>query len=446
MRVALLACAAVIAAGTTAIAGAEHGDETFFADDSVILHGQWWRPAGEVRAIVVVEADLGHVAEGLAARGYAVYALDLRDETSTFHEYVDDTATWIARVRRREPGKPLFVAGRMRGGLVAALYGEEHASAIAGVALIAPALGLDAPPIEIAGRDAAGPFVSDPLGPRQSSPHVTTAALLDGIRAAWAGADRLTAPLLVVHDPADARASPAASRDFLVRAGSSDKRYVVHGERVEGELAAWLDAHTGAPALLPPEAAPERLPGERGPGTASAEIGAVIVVTSGARSHVDLRAGASPGGGALAWHGALDLRVGTGDNAGLGVTALPVGVARRLGRAGELSLAAGVSAGWPGDVGDLAIPARLQLDLPLGPTHLLARVTASRVVRGAAPPSRTLGADAIEATAALRLGGDRAYWSQLSAGSGPFVGVTWLRSGGADTWGIALGLHLWGAD
>ena len=47
---------------------------------------------------------------------------------------------------------------------------------------------------------------------------------------------------------------------------------------------------------------------------------------------------------------------------------------------------------------------------------------------------------------AVRLGGDHDYWSKLSAGSGPFAGVTYSRVAGIDVWGVALGIHLWGVD
>jgi hypothetical protein len=70
-----------------------------------------------------------------------------------------------------------------------------------------------------------------------------------------------------------------------------------------------------------------------------------------------------------------------------------------------------------------------------------------RIVRGTRPLNRALGfADEVGAMVGLRLGGDRAYWSRVSAGSGVFVGATWTRAADIDVWGVAFGLHLWGVN
>ena len=64
--------------------------------------------------------------EDMAARGYAVYAYDLRghgQSTGTrgqierFDDYLDDTAIFLDEVRRRQPGKPLVLLGHSLGGL-----------------------------------------------------------------------------------------------------------------------------------------------------------------------------------------------------------------------------------------------------------------------------------------------------------------------------------------
>lgn len=126
---------------------------------------------------------------------------------------------------------------------------------------------------------------------------------------------------------------------------------------------------------------------------------------------------------------------------GVGGALFPLGLAHRLGRAGEIALSVGIGAGWPGAWHDVEIPVRISLELPFGPSHFFANVTAHSFVHGTAN-------DNISAMAALRFGGDHDYWSRVSAGAGPFVGATYAhdRAIGADVWGVTIGLHLWGVD
>jgi acylglycerol lipase len=476
-----------------AIAGdVDAGDETFAGGGGVALYGRWWRPKGEVRAVLVVQHGLNdhgdryaHLAEVLVARGYAVYALDLRGhgrsagprvEVAHFRDYLDDEAAWIERVRAREPGKPLFVFGHSMGGLIMTIYAEEHPAGVAGVLLSAPALGLDAPPLQLAGILLAGhlgapgsmlpqrdadfsrdPAVvadmgRDPLLTHADGPTHTAVELVDGIRVAWMNASLLTAPLIVLHGTGDKLTSPAATRDFVAHAGSADKRHVAIADAwhdlahdpardvFEGDVVAWLDAHTGGAAFAAPDGA--EVPAARTETATAIELGGIYGASDGAASSAALALRRSIGGGAVAWHGDLSIRI----RDGVGIDLLPVGVAARLGRAGEISLAGGVRAGWPAGWGDVAIPARVAIELPLGPAHVFGRSTASWIVRGASPASRTLGADSIESMIGLRFGGERDFWSRVSAGSGPFVGGVWARTAGTDTWSVVIGIHLWGLD
>jgi alpha-beta hydrolase superfamily lysophospholipase len=492
------------------VAGATFGSERFVGVGGVLLYGRWWRPAnGQVRGVLIVQHGLNdhgdryaHLAETLVARGYAVYAMDLRGhgrsagprvEVDHFQDYLDDEATWISRVRDKEPDKPIFLFGHSMGGLIMTLHAEEHANGVGGVVLSAPALGIDAPPLQAAAIQYIGHLGSpghmlpqrdaeftrdpavvramgvDPLLTHADGPTHTAVELVGGIERAWAGADRLTVPLIVLHGSDDRLTSPAATRDFVAKAASADKRHVLiergwhdlahdpaRGE-FEGDIAAWLDAHVavaasdaatpnsvtrGGAALPPPAAEPATLRGDHAPSAMAVDAGAAIGVSSGAPTSGNLSVRYSRGGRAFAWHGELTLR----GHDGAGLDVLPAGLATRLGRAGEVSLASGISVGWPGTWSDLAIPARLAFELPVGPAHLFGHVTASWVAKGPVPATRTLGADAIDAMLAVRLGGDHDYWSRVSAGSGYFLGATYARSGGVDVWGVVIGIHLWGVD
>ncbi len=60
-------------------------------------------------------------------------------------ELVGDLDRFVALVRSREPGKPLFLFGHSLGGLVTALYAIERQPDVAGVVLSAPGIAFDLP-------------------------------------------------------------------------------------------------------------------------------------------------------------------------------------------------------------------------------------------------------------------------------------------------------------
>lgn len=477
----------------TLSADVDHGEEVFDGTGGVKLYGQWWRPRGDIRAILVVQHGLNdhgdrytRLAERLVKAGYAVYAMDLRGhgrsagprvEVEQFDDYIDDFTTWVARAHAKEPGKPVFVFGHSMGGLIAVLYGEAHSHDVAGVILSAPALGLDAPPLQVAGlvlggylgapghmlpqrdaefsRDATtvAEMGRDPLLTHADGPTHTALALVGAVSRAWADADQLTEPLLVLHGTADRLTSPVASHDFVARVASTDKRQVLlpdawhdithdpQSDVVMTDIVAWLDAH-GAGGAGIAAGAPVELPSARRPSATAVELGGVVAASSGSQSSALLRTSISLGR-SLGYHAALELRV----RDGVGFALLPIGVAARLGRAGEVALSAGVSVGWPAGWSVVELPAQLSIELPLGPTHVLARATAAWIVDGTRPMTRALGvADEVAAVVGVRVGGDRAYWSRVSAGSGPFIGATWTRAADVNMWGVAFGLQLWGVN
>src|SRR5689334_14347215 len=74
-------------------------------------------------------------ARALAARGYVVYAEDLRGHgrsggdrqfIDSLEIYVDDVLAEIARARHEHPGLPVFVFGHSMGGAVVARLAIEH--------------------------------------------------------------------------------------------------------------------------------------------------------------------------------------------------------------------------------------------------------------------------------------------------------------------------------
>ena len=115
-----------------------------------------WLPPGEVRAIVVIvhglaehSARYGRFAEALAARGYAVYAPDLRGHgrTAGAEEYLgwagpdawngmlSDIAQVLDLARTEQPGRPVVLFGHSMGSFLAQRFAQLHGRELAGLIL-----------------------------------------------------------------------------------------------------------------------------------------------------------------------------------------------------------------------------------------------------------------------------------------------------------------------
>src|SRR4051794_23971465 len=124
-------------------------EERFQAGDGLSIFFRCWRPAAELRGVVVIvhgfNSHSGYyewVGGQLAATGLAVYALDLRGRgqsdgerffVETFADYVADVASFVTLVKSRDPGLPVFLLGHSAGGIVACLYTLEHQQQLSGL-------------------------------------------------------------------------------------------------------------------------------------------------------------------------------------------------------------------------------------------------------------------------------------------------------------------------
>jgi lysophospholipase len=273
------------------------------------LHLQAWLPAAPDASGVAVATDPAAVialvhgygdhggrhtwfGEDMAARGYAVYAYDLRGhgqssgtrgQVKRFADYLDDTAIFLDEVRRREPGKPLVLLGHSLGGLICTRFVQERPFDGRALVLSSPffalvvqpepakLLGAKALSVVWPGRDIGNTvraedlshdatvveaYVTDPL-----VHHVATARwaaeALSAQDAAMAAAPRVTLPLLLLYGKDDQVADPAFAEAFFATAGSADKKLIhyegfyhelfneVGREQVFADVAAWLAEHIG---------------------------------------------------------------------------------------------------------------------------------------------------------------------------------------------------------
>lgn len=464
---------------------------TFEGAGGTRLYERAWRPDGEPRGVLVVMHGLrdhgdryAEVAETLVARGYAVHAFDLRGHgrsagrrvtIGSFDEYVEDLDRFVARVREREPGRPLFVFGHSMGGAIVALWTATRRPDVAGVVLSAPALRIDAPPLQAAATPvlaalapelgalapdnrhfSSDPAIeramgADPLIHQPPGPVHTARGLLGAIERIWASTDRLTAPLLLLHGTADRLTAPAGSRDLYVRAAATDKTLrlyegaahdLVHEParaRIVADLVAWMDERTGGPpAAFGDAPVPRRLRGDRRHPSAS-------VAAELAYRRTDEDAPAQVAGGGVrtrwllgrrpSWALGLDAELLGGDALRYRAAAYPLGVGL-VRPGGVIALVVGGGVVDPGADAAFEGSAVLDVEAQLGPVRLLGWARAAWV------PEDELQSG--HAGAAVRLGRSHRYWSTTHAGAGPYLGVTVDRAAGVTTLGVALGLHLWG--
>jgi alpha-beta hydrolase superfamily lysophospholipase len=285
-----------------------HASAQFAGAGGERLYLQAWLPAApgpvppqlDAAAVVAVVHGYGDhggryagLGEDLAARGYALYACDLRGhgnstgrrgQVGRFGEYLDDTEAFLDEVRRAQPGKPLFLLGHSMGGLVCARLAEVRPPQVAGLVLSSPFLQLaDAvPPLRAAGvkalakvwpnrdigntvraeqlshdRSVVEAYVTDPLV-HHVAPARWAAELLAAQDATMAGASRIVLPLLVLYGTEDPVVDVAFIEALYDRAESGDKSILRYEgfyhecfnetgrERVFQDLAAWHGARLPA--------------------------------------------------------------------------------------------------------------------------------------------------------------------------------------------------------
>jgi acylglycerol lipase len=257
-----------------------------------------WRPAGPVRAAVVichgVNSHSGYYTwpgERLSARGYAVYALDLhgrgKSDGERFYlekiaDYVADVDATINLAKAREPGVPVFLLGHSAGGVVSCTYALDHQEKIAGLVCESFAYQVAAPDFALAvvkglshiaphahvlrlkneefSRDQAvvDAMNSDPLIAHEVQPTRTVAELVRADERLKKEFPKITLPVLILHGTADKVTNPRGSKFFHEHAGSTDKTLKLYEghvhdllndvgkEIVMDDIEGWLDAHAPA--------------------------------------------------------------------------------------------------------------------------------------------------------------------------------------------------------
>ncbi|MGE0321511.1 MAG: lysophospholipase [Polyangiaceae bacterium] len=281
---------------TQAAPESNHTETLFAASDGLKLYRQSWKPSRAPRAALVIQhglkshgGDYAAFARAMTARGFAVYAADMRGHGRSagqratlddFDQLVRDLRQTVTLARRELPQpKPVFLMGHSVGGALSALYAEQHQSDLNGLILLAPALRVDRTAVEAAATPFFGTllpnaplvdipnawFSRDParvtamdnsdLVYQPAGPARTGGALLEALEYVWAHPQTIQLPLLALHGTADKATDPRGSVEFVGRAGSADKQLLLYRglyhdllheperAQVTGDLRDWLERH-----------------------------------------------------------------------------------------------------------------------------------------------------------------------------------------------------------
>jgi len=269
-------------------------EERFDSGNGLSIFFRSWRPDTDPRgAIVIVHGFNAHsgyytwVAGQLVLAGLAVYALDLRGRghsdgerfyVDAFADYVGDLSAFVALVKRREPGLPVFMLGHSAGGVVACLYSIDHQQELAGLVCESFAFQVSAPDCALAvlkglshvaphahvlhlknedfSRDAnvVATMNADPLIAHETQPTKTVAELVRSDERLKNEFKWITLPVLILHGTADKAARPTGSQLFFDTVGSADKTLKFYDggfhdplnylgkEEVMGDITKWIAA------------------------------------------------------------------------------------------------------------------------------------------------------------------------------------------------------------
>ncbi|MBS1724751.1 MAG: lysophospholipase [Armatimonadetes bacterium] len=253
-----------------------------------------WMPEGDPRAVLVLvhgfnshSGQYAWVAEQMAARGLAVYALDLRGRgksdgerfyVESFQEYVEDVSALVTRVKQEVPGKKVFLLGHSAGGVVSCAYCLDHQAELNGLICESFAFKVPAPEFALAvlkglshvtphahvlklhnadfSRDPSAVAVldADPLIANEVQPTKTVAEMAIADERLKDGFPSITLPVLILHGTADKATKPSGSQEFYDRAGSTDKTLKLYEghyhdllndigkEQVLTDVQGWIDA------------------------------------------------------------------------------------------------------------------------------------------------------------------------------------------------------------
>jgi alpha-beta hydrolase superfamily lysophospholipase len=215
------------------------------------------------------------VVEALDLRGHGRSSGE-RVTVHSFTEFHDDLDAFLARVRERNRGLPLFLLGHSMGGGVVTSYLVMREPQLDGVLLSGAAMLGERPPVDpnasprpraplpasAISRDpgVVAAYENDPLVYRGAPNPKAGEASASAYAAVQAGMEKIALPLLIMHGIEDLLVPYQGSEVLYRRAASIDKTLKLYPglyheilnepekQAVLDDVAAWLDSHTGGAA------------------------------------------------------------------------------------------------------------------------------------------------------------------------------------------------------
>jgi alpha-beta hydrolase superfamily lysophospholipase len=255
-----------------------------------------WLPDGMPKAVLVFchgfnahSAYFSWPGEKEAARGYAVYAADLRgrgksDGTPRFYvddisEYTSDLGGMVKLAKSRHPGLPVILMGHSAGGVTAVVYALDNQKELAGLVCISFAYRVPAPDFALKAIGFISGFLpklpilalknsdfsrdkqhvakmdADPLIKNEKQPAKTLTALAAAGARMHRDFPTMKIPVLIMHGGDDHATLPVGSEEFFARTGSTDKELKLYPghfhdllndvgkEEVLADIETWMDKH-----------------------------------------------------------------------------------------------------------------------------------------------------------------------------------------------------------
>ena len=234
----------------------KHFESSWITKDGLETYFQGWEPDKPPQAVICLVHGLGehssrysHVADHLAAAGFAVIALDLRGHgksagarghITSIDNFLDDIDRLLKEAEDRYPGKARFLYGHSLGGFLVLLYTLKRQPLLAGVVSTSPglrsplekqtlkiafsrSLAILLPNLTIPSGLNAADISRDPQVVRiyQNDPLVHdraslafVKALFDAIPWTFQHAPEFKPPLLLFHGTMDNITLPSGSQEF----------------------------------------------------------------------------------------------------------------------------------------------------------------------------------------------------------------------------------------
>lgn len=228
--------------------------------DGLEMYAHGWAPEAP-KAVVALVHGFGehvnryaHVAAALTTAGYALQGFDLRGHgqsggqrghTPSYENLLDDITDFLAEVRQRFPGLPVFLYGHSMGGNLVSNYALRFPEKLKGAIVTSPWLKLafDPPAAQVTlakvlnrlapgltlastldvaflSRDAevVRKYVADPLVHSKITVRLYSSIYASGL---WAleHAAELKIPMYLAHGTGDKITSAPASQEFAQKAG-----------------------------------------------------------------------------------------------------------------------------------------------------------------------------------------------------------------------------------